>query len=146
MTVATSELTLEPESPRTRLRDDRRGRTGAVATMLVVTALFLSHAVDGLYDGLDRQAPEAWAPLSSIFVSMSIVAWFWEYSRCHRIAWVLDMGWFLLAAWIIIVPYYLLKREGRRGLGRIGLFCLTYAAAWATGVAIRIWIRVVTPT
>jgi hypothetical protein len=48
----------------------------------------------------------------------------------------------LLAVWIIIVPYYVLKREGRPGLGRIGLFCLTYVAAWATGLAIRVWIRV----
>ena len=73
------------------------------------------------------------------------MAWFWDYSRRHRVTWVLDMGCFLLVAWVIIVPYYLLKREGRRGLGRIGLFCLTYVAAWATGLAITIWTRVLAP-
>jgi hypothetical protein len=34
------------------------------------------------------------------------------------------------------------KHEGWRGLARIGLFLLTYFAAWATGLAVRIWVRV----
>ena len=117
---------------------------GRWPTMLVVGSLFLSQGVTGLYDGLDRQVPDAWPFLSSICVAMSIMVWFWNYSRQRRIAWVLDMAWFLLAAWIIIVPYYVLEQEGKRGLSRIGLFCLTYVAAWATGAAIRIWVRVVT--
>jgi hypothetical protein len=49
-----------------------------------------------------------------------------------------------MSAWIIIVPYYVLKREGKRGLRRIGLFCLTYVAAGATGMAIRIWAKAMT--
>ena len=125
-------------------REDPQHGTRAFATMLVVGSLFLSQGVTGLYDGLDRRVPEAWPLLSSVCVAMSVIVWFWNYSRQRRIAWVLDMAWFLLAGWIIIVPYYVLKREGKRGLTRIGLFCLTYVAAWATGVAIRIWVRVLT--
>jgi hypothetical protein len=75
---------------------------------------------------------------------MSIVAWFWSYSRARGITWVVDMGWFVLLAWFIVIPYTLLKREGRRGLTQIGLFLLIYLAAWATGMAVRIWIRVLT--
>jgi hypothetical protein len=106
--------------------------------------MFLQHCVNGLYEGLERPVPEAWLVLSSVCLAMSVTAWFWHYSRSLRIAWVLDMGWFLLGAWVIIVPYYVLKREDKRGLSRIGLFCLTYFAAWATGVAIRTWVRVLT--
>lgn len=69
----------------------------------------------------------------------SLYAWFWAYSQGRRIAWVMDMGWFLFAAWIILLPYYILKAEGRRGWSRIGLFCLTYLAAFATGWATLIW-------
>jgi hypothetical protein len=131
-------------APKPALRDDPRGVTHVAATCLVVGSLFLSQVVSGFYEGLERQGPEVWPPLSSFFVGMSIVAWFWSYSRQHGIGWVLDMGWFVLVAWVIIVPYYLLKREGKRGLSRIGLFSLTYFAAWATGIAVRIWVRVLT--
>jgi hypothetical protein len=123
------------------VRDSNRG-ADAAAVSLVVASLFLSQIVGAVYGGLEREAPEGWTLLSPISVSVSIVAWFWSYSRQNRIGWVLDMGWFVMAAWAIVVPYYLLKREGRRGLGRIGLFLLTYFAAWATGVAVRIWVRV----
>jgi hypothetical protein len=122
------------------------GLTNAVPTVLVVASLFLAQAVDGAYGGLGRPLPPAFAPLTSACVGMSVVAWFHGFSRRQRIPWVVDMGWFLLVAWIIIVPYYLLRAEGKRGVGRIGLFCLTYFAAWATGTAIRIWLLVATRT
>jgi hypothetical protein len=124
-------------------RDARRA-SHAVSVCLVVLSLFLSNVVSAFYAGLGQPTPDAWPFLSMLSISMSVLAWFWSYSRYHRIAWVLDMAWFVLYAWMIIVPYYLLKREGRRGLARIGLFCLTYFAAWATGIAVRVWVRVLT--
>ena len=141
-TVTTSDPIGEAPAGDLEQRHDPRRISRSIPTMLVVGSLFLYQVVSGVYAGLERRIPEAWPVLSSLCVGMSIIVWFWNYSRCHRIAWVLDMGWFLLAAWIIIVPYYVLKREGRPGLGRIGLFSLTYFAAWVTGVAIRIWVRV----
>ncbi|HSB61597.1 MAG TPA: hypothetical protein VLI67_07750, partial [Vicinamibacteria bacterium] len=57
--------------------------------------------------------------------------------------WIMDMGWFLLIAWPLVIPYYnIIAREGRRGLSRIGLFLFTWLAAWATGWATSIWVRV----
>jgi len=128
------------------LQGSAGGPPGALPTVLVVGSLFLSNIADGFYGGIGRALPEALPFLTSACVAMSIIAWFWEYSRRERIGWVLDMGGFLFAAWVIVVPYYVLKREGKRGLGRIGLFCLTYFAAWTTGLAIRIWLRVLTST
>jgi hypothetical protein len=45
------------------------------------------------------------------------------------------MGWFLLIAWPIVIPYFMINREGRRGLRRIGIFVLAVvSAAIARGV------------
>ena len=121
-----------------------RSTSLAVSKMLVVASLFQAQVIPGLYAGLGRRAPEAWPLLSSLCIGVSIIAWFRHYSRAHQISWVVDMGWFLLGAWVVIVPYYVLKREGTRGLARIGLFCLTYFAAWASGMAVRIWVQVLT--
>jgi hypothetical protein len=118
------------------------GVAESVPTGLVVAALFLGSAVTASYEALGLPLPEAWPVLSTLSLVLSMIAWFRVYSRRHRIPWVMDMAWFLAAAWFIVVPYYILRREGRRGWVRIGLFCLTYVAAWATGVALRIWIRV----
>jgi len=107
----------------------------------MATALFLSPVVSGLYGGLGRGLPEAFPILSTLFLATSVCAWFWDYSHRYRIPWVMDMGWFLFAAWVLLIPYYILRAEGRRGLGRIGLFCLTYFAAWACGWATQVWTR-----
>ena len=34
------------------------------------------------------------------------------------------MGTFLLWLWFVLVPYYVVRREGWRGVGRVALFVL----------------------
>lgn len=111
-------------------------------TVSVVTSLFLERIVDGFYQGLGRKLPDTVPILGAALLITSLYTWFWSYSQQHHIAWVMDMGWFMFAAWVFILPYYILKTEGRRGWSRIGLFCLTYGAAYATGWAILIWTQV----
>jgi len=121
----------------------RGGRANATAIVLVVAALFLQQVVGGLYEGLQRRLPDAFPILSSGLLALSLVSWFSLYSRERRVPWVMDMGWFLIAAWMIVIPYYILRQEGRTGLSRVGLFCLTWFAAWATGRAVSIWMQVI---
>lgn len=52
------------------------------------------------------------------------------------------MGCLVMIAWPAVLPYYIIKTEGRRGLGRIALFCLMWFGAWMTQVAVTIWARV----
>jgi hypothetical protein len=112
-----------------------------VAPVLVCGALLMWNAVGGLYAGVGRDVPETIVTLGTLCVSMSVIVWFWIYSRQHHIGWVLDMGWFLLVAWPVVVPYYLLKCEGTRGIRRIGLFCLAYFVTLVLGVGLAIALR-----
>ena len=114
-----------------------RGSKGAAAALLVA-AIFVPQLVSGIYQGMGRDLPDAFPLLSTVALWLSVVAWFSLYSQEHRVPWVLDMGWFLFGAWVIVVPYYILKREGRAGLGRIALFCFTWLAAWAASWAVLI--------
>lgn len=122
-----------------------QGLERPVATALLVLALLVSQVVGGFYEALERDPPAAFPLLLQLFVVLSVISWFSLYSQRQRIPWVLDMGWFLFAAWVVVVPYYILKREGRAGWNRIGLFCLTWFAAWCTGRAVSIWTRVLLP-
>ena len=117
-----------------------RGVKGT-ALALVVAAVFGPQVVSGFYQGVGRQLPDAVPLLSSLALWLSIAAWFSLYSREHHVPWVLDMGWFLLA-WVVVVPYCILKHEGRRGLGRIALFAFMWLAARAVNWAVLIWVQV----
>ena len=75
----------------------------------------------------------AWRPSwASIMLGVSC------YCRIHRVPWLIDMGWFLLLAWFVVVPYCIISRERGRGVLRVGLFLLAAAAAvgaeWAAAV------------
>ncbi len=109
---------------------------------ILVTAIFVTHVADGLYLGLGRTPPDTLEPLSALALIACVWAWFAAYSARHGIRWPLDLGCFLAIAWPFLLPYYVLRTEGRRGWGRIGLFCFTYFTAWLVGVAITIWCRV----
>ena len=108
---------------------------------LVAAALFVPRVVEGVYFGTGRPVPAPVSVLASLALFASLAAWFWSYSRSQRLDWVMDMGLFLLVAWPVVIPYYVLKREGWRGLLRLGLFLVTYLAAWAAGIATAVWAR-----
>jgi hypothetical protein len=127
------------EAPQTRARIAE-----VIPTIVVLGSLFLTQTVNGFYVGTAQPAPAAWPFLSSIAFAIGMLTWFRVYAWRYKVPWLIDMEWFVFLAWYILIPYYVLKREGRQGLSRIGLFCLTWLGAWATGVAIRIWVQVLT--
>ena len=51
-------------------------------------------------------------------------------------------AWFTISGWMFLVPYFVVKNEGRRGLGRLALFSMVYVAGWAVSIAVSIWMRV----
>ena len=114
----------------------------SLSTALVVTALFVESIVNGFYRGAGRELPGPIPTLWALFLVVSLYAWFWSYSRAFRIPWPMDIGWLLLMAWPFVLPYYIVKAEGRAGWGRLALFCFTYFAAAMTGWATAVWTQV----
>ena len=105
-------------------------------TALVAGSMVVSQTVGGLYGAIERPQPEAASVLANLLVSLSVIAWFRGYSRAHSISWVFDMGTFLLWLWIVLVPYYVVRCEGWRGLRRVAVFVLAYLAALAAGTLV----------
>jgi len=103
--------------------------------LLVGCALLVAQIIAGIYRGLDRTPPDLLSVLGTFLLALAIVAWFQSYCRAFRISQPIDMGWFLMVAWPVVVPYYLISREGRRGLRRIGTFVLAWLASAFVGVA-----------
>ena len=100
---------------------------------LVAAAVLLSSILAGIYRGLEAEYPRGLEILGSLLVASSVVIWFRAYSRAFGISQPMDMGWFLLLAWPAVVPYFIISREGRRGLRRIGYFVTAWIVAACLG-------------
>ena len=122
ITPPIAEARLEPNLP-------------AFPKWLIGCALLVPQIIAGMYRGLDRTPPDLLPVLGTFLLALAIVAWFRSYCRAFRISQPIDMGWFLMIAWPVVVPYFLISREGRRGLRRIGTFVLAWLASACVGVA-----------
>lgn len=116
-----------------------RWRPTLSASMLMA-ALLVPRIAEGVYEGLGRELPPTFELLANFWFIVSLAVWFWTYCRTHRVPWVFDMGWFVLLAWLVIVPYYVIRRERWTGVLRMALFLFAIVVAvlvrWLTAVAV----------
>jgi hypothetical protein len=82
--------------------------------VLFVLLLILESVAAGVYAGLRRPYPDGLPAFEMIAAWLTISAWFYPYARRHRISLIMDYGWLLIGFWVIAVPYYLFKTQGRR--------------------------------
>jgi len=59
-------------------------------------------------------------------------------SRGRGLSWVFDMGLFLYVAWPFILPYYVVKTRGTKGLLVILSFVAVYVGASIAGVVLYV--------
>lgn len=64
--------------------------------------------------------------------------WLLRDSRKRGVAWVYDTGFFLSIAWPVVMPYYLLKSRGLKGLLVVLGFVGAYLGAQLVGVVLRV--------
>jgi hypothetical protein len=105
--------------------------------LLYVLLTILITAADGFYEGIGRQQPAITPWLEQVTVWVTIWAWFHAYARRHRIPLIMDFGWLLMGAWLVVVPYYLYKIQRWRALAPIGAYVLLMIAASAVGTMVR---------
>jgi hypothetical protein len=116
----------------------------AAARRLVAVALLVPQVIAGIYRGLGAEHPAGLALLGTALLVLGVIVWFRSYCRAFRISQPMDMGWFLMIAWPVIVPYFILRHEGRRGLRRIGYFILGWLVAALIGVLVGLTVASIT--
>ena len=91
-----------------------------------VTALFCALAA-AVY-GAAQAEP---SPLVALFFSfgplLAVILWLQKDARRTGVGSVLDLGYFLLAAWPIVIPWYAFKTRGARD----GVSCSGYSRSLA---------------
>ena len=111
-----------------------------IASPAALLYLFVIAAqiVSGFYLAREQEPPQAFSLLYALGFVWAVDWWLSNDSRARGVGWALDMGLFLYIAWPLIMPYYLIKTRGLKGLLVILIFACVYAGAAVAGAALYI--------
>ncbi|HEV7475040.1 MAG TPA: hypothetical protein VGN90_13390 [Pyrinomonadaceae bacterium] len=107
------------------------------AVLLYIYLIFMRIA-DGFYVTAEFEPPPAFALIYSAGFLWIVGWWLLADSRKRGVPCIYDMGLFLQIAWPFVMPYYLLKTRGARGLLVILVFAATAMAATAVGAVLSL--------
>jgi hypothetical protein len=107
-------------------------------TILLYSFVIITQFGYGFYFGWQMEAPLAYTFLHWAAQLWIIGWWLRSDSRRRHVRWVYDMGFFLLIAWPLVMPYYLLKTRGLKGLLVIFRFIVAYIGAGIAGVFVSV--------
>ena len=105
----------------------------------------LASAVGSLAAAVYAVAGAEPSPVVALFLSFAplfaVVIWLQGDAARTRVRYVHDLGWFLLMAWPVVIPWYAFKTRGPAGwrliVGLFGLIIAPYVTAML--VAILVW-------
>jgi hypothetical protein len=104
--------------------------------MLLYAFAFTSEIGEGFYSVTEGEPPRGFTVASGIGFLWILGWWLRRDSRLRGIPWIYDMGMFLYILWPFIMPYYLLKSRGARGLIGILGFAAAYIGALIVGATV----------
>src|SRR5688500_14704187 len=91
---------------------------------------FVSTFIGTLYAVGGIELPYTIELVSQVAGIWLIWLWFMSDSRDHGVTWPMDMGMFLFAAWIFVIPYHLFKTRRIAGVLPILTFVFVVISAW----------------
>ncbi len=107
----------------------------SMPAVFIFLSVFLERFLGGLYFLRGLEAPVVLTLLPPVVIAWAMWLWLRGDSRKRGVQWVLDLGWFLYVAWIVILPYHLFKTRGLKALIPI-LFFVLIALLGTVGAAI----------
>jgi len=98
--------------------------------IIFFSLLFGSQFVAILYSSYEIELPPLYSLLEKIAFLWVVCSWVDTEMKQTGRRWSLDVGLFLSFAWLVLIPIYLVKTRGMRGLIGIAAFIATIIAAW----------------
>ena len=111
-------------------------------TVLLYSFVVITQFGYGLYVGQQFEVPPGYALLHWAAQLWIIGWWLRTDSRKRGVMWVYDLGLFLSIAWPILMPYYLVKSRGAKGLLVVLGFIGAYVGATIVGAILSVTITV----
>ena len=92
----------------------------------------------GVYLGAELELPPGVMLLYWVGFLWAVGWWLRTDSRKLGVASVYDLGFFLYIAWPVVMPYYLVKTRGAKGLLLILAFIAAYVGAAILGIVLSV--------
>ena len=105
-------------------------------TVLLYAFVIASQIGRGIYEVTEGGPPAGFTFVSALGFIWLVGWWLRRDSRLRSISSVYDLGLFLYFLWPFIMPYYLLKTRGARGLLVVLGFAVAYIGGLLVGVTI----------
>ena len=105
-------------------------------TVLLYAFVVISQIGHGIYVVTEGGAPAVITFINALAFLWLVGWWLRQDSRLRSVTSVYDLGMFLYVLWPLIMPYYLLKTRGTRGLLVILGFVVAYVGGLVVGVTI----------
>jgi polyferredoxin len=105
---------------------------------LLYTFVVITQFAYGAYLGAQLQFPEGIRLIYLIGMLWAVGWWLRTDSRRRAVLSVYDLGFFLYLAWPLVMPYYLLKTRGAKGLLVMLGFVVAYVGAAIIGIAFSV--------
>lgn len=118
----------------------------ASPTALLYIYITLTQFAHGIYLAGDIELPPTFTLITSVGLFWIVGWWLLTDSRKRAVGWVYDIGFFLSIAWPLIMPYYLLKTRGAKGLLLILAFIAVYIGALVAGMGLYLLLAPSTST
>jgi len=109
-------------------------------TVLLYIFLITSQVVTGLYIAGGLEPPALFTLMYAAGLIWILGWWMRDDSKRRGMNWIFDMGFFLLLAWPIVLPYHLLKSRGMKGVLVIIGFAAIYLAAIVSGIVLYLFL------
>src|SRR2546430_4121657 len=106
--------------------------------MLLYSFVVVTQFAYGFYLGLQIEPPGALILVHWLGLLWIVGWWLRTDSRKRGVASVYDIGFFLYIAWPIVMPYYLVKTRGAKGLLLILGFIAAYVGAAILGIILSV--------
>ena len=116
--------------------------TNLSPTVLLYSFVVITQFAYGLYLGQQIETPGAYTLLHWAAQLWIIGWWLRTDSRKRNVAVVYDLGFFLYLAWPIVMPYYLVKSRGAKGLLVVLGFVGAYFGATIVGIILSVTVAV----
>jgi hypothetical protein len=111
-------------------------------TVLLYSFVVITQFAYGIYAGQQIEAPAGYTLLHWAAQLWIVGWWLRTDSRKRGVVWVYDLGLFLCIAWPLVMPYYLVKTRGARGLLVILGFIGAYIGAAILGIILSVTVTV----
>ena len=102
--------------------------------MLLYLFVVVGQVAQGFYAARGIEPPPGYTLTYALGFIWMIGRWMLRDSRERGISLVYDQGMFLYIVWPIIMPYYLIKTRGSKGLRVIFAFVVAYIGALVIGI------------